>query len=249
MYEVYLLDDEKWLLESLYKSINWNKYHSTVIAKSTNSIEAYREIKYRQPDIVFTDVRMPDMDGIELMKKLSKENCRSVFIVITGYAEFEYVQKALEYNAVSYCLKPFEEEQIIEALLKAQKKCENKRILNALQTCDTLEDSKSNNQTYHKVCDFIQTNFMHEMTLQRIADTFHVNASYLSDLFKRESGMTYSAYLTELRLNYACELLSKTQFTVNEVAEQCGFQNYVYFARIFKKYKCMTPTQYRLGNY
>lgn len=248
MYEVYLLDDEKWLLESLYKSINWNKYHSTVVAKSTNSIEAYKEIKYRQPDIVFTDVRMPDMNGIELMEKLTKENCKSIFIVVTGHAEFEYVQKALDYNAVSYCLKPLEEDQIIEALIKAQKKCENKRVLNALQKCDALEEGKSNNQTYHKVCDYIQTNFMFDITLQKIADKFHVNASYLSDLFKKESGMTYSAYLTELRLNYACALLKKTQSPVNEIADQCGFQNYVYFARIFKKIKGTTPTRYRENN-
>lgn len=244
MYEIYLLDDEKWLLEDLYLSIDWNAYNSTVIAKSTNSVESYKNIKYRNPDIVFTDIRMPDLDGIKLMEKLVNDKCESVFIVITGHAEFEYAQQAIKYGAVSYCLKPFDEKDIINALIKAQKVCEGRKVLKALHK-GSEDEQESSNQSFQMICDYIHENFMKDISLQFLAKKYHLNASYLSNLFKKESGMTYSAYITDIRLNYASELLVKTELTINDIAEKSGFQNYVYFARLFKNKKGHTPTQYR----
>lgn len=123
MYTVYLVDDEKWLLESLCKSIDWGKYNATIVGKTTKSLVAFDEIQAIQPNIIITDVHMPKMDGLELMTKLRERSCKSAFIILSGYAEFDYVQQALHNEAVSYCLKPFEESNIVEALRKAQDIC------------------------------------------------------------------------------------------------------------------------------
>lgn len=244
MYTVYLVDDEKWLLEGLYQAIEWFNYNAMVVGKSTKSLVAFEEIQTLQPDIVITDVRMPHMDGLELMEQLRQRACKSAFIVLSGYAEFEYVQKALHYEAVSYCLKPFEEQAIIEALIKAQGICSNRELVEALQGGNEAQE-KLANQTLQKVCTYIQHNFTADLSLHELAERFHLNSTYLSKLFKRELGLNYSTYLAEIRLNYACELLKNTQLSINQVADQIGFKNYFYFARVFKKHKHMTPSQYR----
>lgn len=244
MYTVYLVDDEKWLLESLFKSIDWSKYNTTVVGKATKSIEAFDEIQAIQPDIVITDVRMPNMNGLELMTKLRERSCKSAFIILSGYAEFEYVRQALQNEAVSYCLKPFEESNIIEALKRAQDVCSKRELVEALQGgCE--HQPISANETFQKICTYIKHNFTTNMTLQEIADKFFLNPSYLSNLFKKELGLNYSTYLATIRIDYACELLMNTQLSINQIADQIGFKNYFYFARVFKKYKNMTPSQYR----
>lgn len=244
MYEVYLVEDELWQLESLYKSIDWNKSNATVIGRSTSSLEAYKEIGYKKPHIVFTDIRMPDMNGLELMDRLTKDKSDCIFIVLTGHAEFEYAQKALASGAIAYCLKPFNEEEVIQALHKAQKVFEEKKVLRELNGEKHQKDTIGN-ETYLRIIDYVNENFREEISLNLLADLFHTNPSYLSKLFKKESGENFSTYLIQLRLDYACKLMRQTQLTIHEIGEMCGFNNYVYFARLFKSKVGMTPTEYR----
>lgn len=246
MYSVYLVEDELWQLESLYKSIEWNKHNATVVGRSTSSLEAYKEIGYTKPDIVFTDIRMPDMNGLELMEGLGAEKISSVFVVLTGHAEFEYAQKALACGAVAYCLKPFDEDEIVEALIRAQKVFEEKKVLKELNG-DNSSGENIGNETYRRIIDYVHEHFKDEISLNQLAEMFHTNASYLSKLFKKEAGVNYSTYINQLRLDYACKLMRQTKLTVNEISEMCGFNNYVYFARLFKTKIGMTPTEYREG--
>ena len=244
MYKVYLLDDEYWLLEGLQAIINWEKYDSIIIGKNTSSIKGLEEIKILNPDIVFTDIRMPDLNGFELMKQIKLWKKDIVFVLVTGYADFEYARQAIINQAVDYCLKPVEEEMIIEALLKAQKACDRQKILVAIEKKEnSIEESSSN--TFKLVLDYIHSNFKANITLQDIAEHFFYNPAYLSMIIKRELGKNFITYLNELKINYACELLDRTDLPINEIANMCGLSNYFYFARLFKKIKNVTPTEYK----
>jgi len=244
MYTVYLLDDEFWLLESLEAIIEWNKYDSVVVGKETSSIKAYEEIKRLNPDIVFTDIRMPDMNGMELMEKIKSWKKETVVVLVTGYAEFEYARQALLHNVADYCLKPIEEEAIVDALKKAQKICDKQRVLVSLERKEDKEE-KSNSDTFNIVIKYIEENFKKNITLNEIADRFYFNPAYLSMLIKKELGKNFILYLNELRINYACELLEKTDLSISEIGNSCGINNYFYFARLFKRNKGLTPTEYR----
>lgn len=243
MFTVYLLDDEEWLLESLYEAIDWKKHDTSVVGKATSSIKALEEIQALDPDIVITDVQMPEMTGLELLTELGRRGCKSTFIILSGYAEFHYVQEALNNNAVGYCLKPFEEEKIINTLMKAQKVCAEKKLMKSLKS--DVKEETFQNQTFRSICHYVKTNFTEDITLQQIADKYYLNPSYLSNLFKKELNINYSTFLAQLRIKYACKLLAETNMTVTQIANETGFTNYFYFARIFKKHKSMTPTQYR----
>ena len=81
-----------------------------------------------------------------------------------------------------------------------------------------------------------------------IADTLHISVSYLSMLFMQKTGLHLSEYITSMRLNYAKQLLQDTAVPVLSVAQQSGYQDAKYFARVFRRYENMSPTEYRNGS-
>lgn len=92
---------------------------------------------------------------------------------------------------------------------------------------------------------YILSNFEHEITLASAASAAHVNASYLSSLFKAETGTSFSKYLSQIRLNHGAGLLQNTYLPVTEIAMACGFSNQSYFIRLFRETFHMTPTAFR----
>lgn len=127
MYTVLLIDDEPWVLEGIKRLFNWEQEGFSVIGQTTRSVEALEIIKEKKPDVVFTDIRMPRISGIELMQKVRELKMSTEFIIISGYSEFTYAQEAIRLGAFDYCLKPIEEEYTRNLLKKLYTHLENKR--------------------------------------------------------------------------------------------------------------------------
>ncbi|MDF2884704.1 MAG: hypothetical protein K0R54_5274, partial [Clostridiaceae bacterium] len=112
MYKVFIVDDEEFVIKSLIGSISWESLGFEVAGKATNGRVALEQIDSMQVDVVFSDVRMPGINGLELIKEIQRNNPNIIFIIVSGYPEFSYAQKALSYGALGYCLKPFDEPEI-----------------------------------------------------------------------------------------------------------------------------------------
>lgn len=475
MYKMFIADDERLVIKSLRASINWKEYGFELIGEAYDGSEAYELISELKPDIVFVDIRMPGMNGLELMKKINEQSTNTVFVVISGYAEFAYAQKAISYGALGFCLKPFEESELLSVLKKAASVIEErtanietgflaliednspdglkkkKEILKSLgfdwndkkgivvavstgeaklelksvikhiafsigkaryayllnddaadritdlynggrlpdgitsigisnahnspdlmeaavgEACtaaeqcfmtgekgiyrfsqtdkDELDDlfhqleatvlkkdvqlvkkqleqvgeyfsrgiysvrhafwvyntiiysfskakaeryddfilnhemlmrsfknahemlaflrnvvmeysginkdnvnAEQKNMTFKNVFNYINEHYLENICIRDISRKFNVNANYLSHLFKKEEGMAFTEYITDLRINYACTLLKTTRMPVAEVAEKTGFNDYYYFTRVFKKITGKTPTAFRSSN-
>ncbi|GGI46559.1 hypothetical protein GCM10008018_17700 [Paenibacillus marchantiophytorum] len=121
MYKVLLVDDERFVLESLKGSLDWESNGFTVCGTAENGIEALELIGTLQPDVVFTDIRMPGMSGLEFIKK-AKEISACAFVVVSGIAEFSYAQKAITFGVEGYCIKPFDEDEIVSILKKIRER-------------------------------------------------------------------------------------------------------------------------------
>ncbi len=100
--------------------------------------------------------------------------------------------------------------------------------------------------TFLQILRFLSENYEKELSLKKTAETFHMNASYVSQLIKNETGLTYSQYVTELRINKAKELLQTTALSLAEVSEAVGFKDYFYFIKKFKKEVGITPGKFQL---
>jgi YesN/AraC family two-component response regulator len=139
MYRVSLVDDEEWSLIGLRKSFKWEKYGFEVVSIHNDPEEALQRIIEIRPDIVFTDVRMPQVSGLELINSIKAAGVDSIFVVISGFAEFDYAKEALKLGTFEYCLKPVdisETDSLLERLaetLSKKKKMESEGIFKKLK--------------------------------------------------------------------------------------------------------------------
>lgn len=469
MHSVFIVDDESWIVDGLKISIDWEKHGFEVVGEAYNGANALELISKLKPDIVFTDIRMPGMNGLELIKKVKDIYFDIQFIVISGYAEFAYAQKALSNGAIGYCLKPFDESEILTLLNKSKQilsrykrqgseelvdllsewtpknqdvmgqiikekyitqwdksgyfsivsfgtlqmpesvkflpikagidkkvylvfgskfesirsfienqlsrevrsigvsssvnelsKMKNaieeaniavysyfvsgkkgvyelknidlddinvilREMDKAIQSKDTLIiekcfeslnmlfstgtynirsvfkvynlilsfiyrlssddeisyfdsyeqlvdcfenvfsmlsylremvlkqsgisnniiDDEIENKTVKKVLEYVNNNFFKQISIKSISEMFYINPNYISHIFKKETGENFTEYLSKIRVLYACDMLRDSKLPVQQISENSGFNDYFYFARIFKKITAKTPTQYR----
>ena len=101
-----IADDERVIRESISRLIDWEKLGVELTGLCRNGLEAYDMIIDEDPDIVLTDIRMPGMDGLELIRKVSLMDLDTRFILLSGYGEFEYAKEAMKYGVKHYLLKP-----------------------------------------------------------------------------------------------------------------------------------------------
>lgn len=123
MMKLIIADDERIIRETISNLIDWKEYDIEVIGLCQNGIEAYDMILDESPDIVLTDIRMPGMSGLDLIKKISLTDLHTQFIILSGYGEFEYAKEAMRYGVKHYILKPCNETQIIECVSQCRKDC------------------------------------------------------------------------------------------------------------------------------
>lgn len=476
MHSVIIVDDEKWILEGIKAGVNWSKYGFEVVDVAENGQEALELIEKHRPALVMTDIKMPVMNGLELIQRSKAVSPNTNFIVLSGHAEFAYAQKALNYGTYGYCLKPFEideiegilnriaqqmkskeiredsapalelydaicsgdseliegmldgrgihlsnntplmpiviqglsypistgqaaslifpmsrrrygylmEERICEKFLselatsQTAEKCgigvgflisdihqldaslevaslaafsmfatgmpgcyranqhakgqideQLKEISRILQNKDRLgfiavmesvkkqfqegsftikeayllytsilylfpgegtrnngrffegyeqlyyrygtaeamiddliqmtldsftkeiddEISQVSNKKVQEILLYIRDHFNQEISIQHLANRFFLSPNYLCQLFKKEVGETIVEHISRLRIEYACKMLIETDLSIYQVGEKCGFQDYFYFTRIFKRHLKMTPTQFREQNH
>ena len=119
MIKVLLVDDEQFIRQGMRHLVNWEKYGCQIVAEAENGMDAIRILEEMDIDLAFVDIRMPGMTGMELISYARRNLYRQIrFVILTGYAEFEYARKALQMDVVDYMLKPVQKEELIAVLNK-----------------------------------------------------------------------------------------------------------------------------------
>lgn len=473
MHTAIIADDEPWIVEGIKAAVDWAKYGFEVVGDAEDGQAALDLIDALRPTLVFTDIKMPVMNGLELIQRGKAVAPDTLFVVLSGHAEFAYAQKAINYGTFGYCLKPFEIDEIHAMLARISQHLESnvkktspshsyelyeavcsgdldrigrlldqkgmpvsprsplvpivvqsqhapqavpgvsclsfpmsrrrhgylmeerrkaaflqgvsggdrqidcgvgvgpaltdvaeldasleaaslaaygmfatgrsgiytapassverpieenlRELAQTLERKDRLgfiaamesakerfrdgtftikeayvlytavlylfprEDSKPGGRFFegyeqlyyrygtaeamiddlvtttldsfmegieavesrisHKkvkeIVLYIRNRFNQELSIQSLAEQFYLSPNYLCQLFKREAGETIVEHISRQRIEYACKLLEETDMSIYQVGEKCGFNDYFYFTRIFKRYRKMTPTQYR----
>jgi YesN/AraC family two-component response regulator len=126
MYRVIIVDDEPWTLQGICETFEWEKYNLDVIGAYTSATRAMQEILEKKPDVVFTDIRMPIINGIELLASIRKNGLDTEVIIISGFGQFDYAQQAIKEGAFDYVLKPIDKDATGLLLERLQSKLELK---------------------------------------------------------------------------------------------------------------------------
>ncbi|MDQ8733117.1 helix-turn-helix domain-containing protein [Paenibacillus sp. LHD-38] len=127
MYKVLLADDERLDLEGMRTFIPWQDLGMEVVAGVLNGFDACKVLDAEKIDIIVTDVRMPNMTGLELARRALEQSKDIKIIFVSGYQDFSYVKQALSLNAVNYVLKPMDDQELIDSLLKVREDLDQER--------------------------------------------------------------------------------------------------------------------------
>jgi len=131
LHKILVVDDIVWIRKGLIALLS--KKFDFVYTQAQNGQEALAQVEADKPDIIITDVKMPGMDGIELLRQLREKDYQLPVIIISGHGEFEYAQSALKMGAVGYILKPVSEEMIFRDVERAIAQLENRRLFTSVQ--------------------------------------------------------------------------------------------------------------------
>ena len=247
MYQAIIIDDEKWVVKSLVATLGDMQVmeHFHIAAELYDGLSAIRYIKEHQPDLAFVDVRLPGMSGLEILQESNRLGLKTLFIVISGHAEFAYAQKAMLHNAIGYCLKPFSRSELSDSIQKAVQILEKRNDSHPVttHTADIALSSKGNFVSI--MVDYINSHYMEDISTQTLADLCSINSNYAGQLFKQKMNQTFSSYLADFRIKKAEKLLVDTDMPIALVAASVGYQDYFYFVKVFKKLTGSTPSSYR----
>jgi len=127
MYKVIIIDDEKNIVQGLQKFIDWQKLNCKIVGEAYNGKTGFSLAMELDPDIIISDIKMPYIDGLEMISKLKKAGCQSKFIILSGYSDFEYAKRGISLGVNSYVLKPVDEDEFISCLQSTINEIENER--------------------------------------------------------------------------------------------------------------------------
>ena len=249
MYKLLIVDDEAELRNGIANYFPWNDFGFSVAALASNGEEALAAMAREHIDVVLTDIIMPRMDGIELSEILHREYPAVKIILLSGYMEFEYAQKAIEFSVKRYIVKPTRYVQISDIFSALKLELDDERHLSPKPIDERpADDRKTNHSYYAKIVElakgYMRTNYSNA-TLESTAAHVHINPYYLSSLFKQFSSENFSDYLLSVKMERAAELLANINFKIYDISMDVGYANPNNFARAFKRYFSATPREYR----
>ncbi|MGP1910531.1 response regulator transcription factor [Metabacillus sp. JX24] len=372
-----IVDDEFNVRDVIRHLGEWEKHGITELLEAGNGKEAKKWIEKEKPELIFTDIKMPGMSGMELIEWLDSISYPGKVVFITGYNDYSYMRKAIQHSSFDYLLKPIEYEAFNHTLEKSvqawiddfqhaevledakklrrnqvatsiclgdrtdteslaeflpeaddyeltllsfyqmhqpepyiQKLSEelmNRRLGNAfhLQTdlnlclvittpnqwltaeewissefdlpvrlvegesAISLTDvrtsfqellKKLENQEFRSIhrldeldaarrmediVSYVDTYYMEDLSLEKLSNVFFLSREHISRKFKQETGMTLSKYMTDLRIKQAKAWLRETDKTIYSISTMLGYQDEIYFSKLFKKVVGMTPFEFR----
>ena len=254
-FKVMVVDDEPIMREALASQIPWDQYQITLVKSAAHAIEAMDYLAEHDADLILVDIKMPVINGIDLIKLIREKNTTIEIVVISGFAEFSYVQQTLRLGVRDYLLKPFDEATLLSVVLAAKEAWQQKKMLSDLQENSAqaqqhaARTGKPYSATVMQVLRIIDEEIANkDLSLKWIsAERMFLNENYLCKRFQEEVKQRFSAYLLEHRMILAMRLMTRdADMQIQTVARETGFgDNAQYFSISFKKYTGYTPTEFR----
>lgn len=192
-----------------------------------------------RPDIVFLDMKMPLMNGIEFLKTASPEFPKTKFIVVSGYDEFTYTKTAIQYQVLDYLLKPIVEEELNAALKKARDLLDEENHI--VRTDKLAPTTVSTEFLADAVKEYLDKNYARDIHLSKLTELFHFSKEYISKRFKEKYDIGIYEYVLKYRMSRAKELLLKENLQVQTISERLGYKDSNYFSKAFRTFYGLSP--------
>ena len=236
MKTIVIVEDEFRTRQGLGSLINKVDMGCKVIGEAENGYEGLKMIQDLEPDIVITDIQMPKIDGLQMIEKAKEMGAACTFVILSGYADFEYARRGIHLGVKEYLLKPATISSVKELLIKLAG--------NGEEASRPEEDEYSG--MVKEMIAIMEESYGMRLGLDTFADKFRLTPEYISNLFAKETKMTFSNYLKKVRIEKAKELILSTDMKIYEVACSVGYSDQKYFSKVFKEYTGVSAKQFAI---
>jgi len=249
MYKLLVLDDEPFVRRGIVSLVNFEELEIDTILEAGDGEKGLELIKKEEPDIILCDINMPGINGLELSEQIKKEKPWIKIAIITGYDYFEYARQALKAGVEDYVLKPVSVDDVYDILKNMIAAIKRDRIFKEIYK--SIEEIKGDNEPdttgYKKQFDELIDRYLSssEFNLNFLADKTGFSVSYLSQLFKKIYGVSFSDYMINQRLEKSKLLLLTTSLKNYEIADKVGISDPNYFSTLFRKKYKDSPGKYK----
>ena len=240
--KIMIVDDEPKIRRGM-KTLLEEQDGFEVIGIYDNAMSSLSDMAEKQPNVLITDIKMPEYSGLDLIEKIREKDKTLYIIILSGYGSFKYAQRAIRSGVYRYLTKPTNPRELISVLREIELKIEGGN-----RTVSKSEENESvevGNFLIRKALDYIELHYAEKIGLKTLSDALYISPNYFSDLFLRHMKVKFSDFLIEYRLKKACILLKKPEYKVSEIAEMVGFRDSTYFSTVFKKTYNLTPLEYK----
>ncbi len=238
MYKLIIADDEKKILDGIANLFPWQQIGFHVAEKFSNGKDVLKYIEKHPVDVVLTDIEMPYMEGITLIKELGKHP-EIKTVLFSSYTNYKYFRSAIQFQIFDYLLKPVNFNDLINCFERLKQKLDEEHFVNNAEMPLPFYT-----QIIDKVTKYLQENYKNA-SLEEATLLVNMSASYLSKIYKEKSGISFSDKLLSIRMEKACEFLRNIKYKGYEIADLVGYDNPSNFSRAFKAFYNMTPNEYR----
>lgn len=268
MYKVIIIDDEPVIVQGLTRSIRWEKYRCEVVGTASSGEEGLILFEQVHPDIVFSDIRMPHMDGLSMIASLKSQYPDTEISILTGFQDFEYARQAIRLGVTRFLVKPSKMDELQEAVEtmvqnlqtkgipagnKEAEATENvkKKVAHAGTAhsehpeADDSEAAEASSFLVNNALKYMEEHYREKLKLQDVADQVYVSQWHLSKLLNRYKEQSFSDILNNIRIEKAKELLKDPSLRIGDIADMVGFLDMAHFSRVFKRQTGLSANEYR----
>ncbi|MFL0250984.1 response regulator [Clostridium neuense] len=244
-YKLIVVEDEHLIRRNIIKKINSLSLPFEIIGEASNGEIAISLIEQLCPPVIITDIKMPQLDGLQLIKYLHKNHPHTKTIVLSGYDDFSYAQTALKYGVKDFLLKPIKLNELSAALqnILVILESEDKEISSFAIDHNNLKPENLSQLLEN----YLLNNYATITSITEVSQKFGFTNEYLSKIFKKYTGVTPLKYITRIRINEAKQLLiNQPDLEIKEIGELIGYKDAFYFSRVFKSNVGVYPSDYRM---
>lgn len=229
---IMIVEDEQRARRGLYNLLTSISDEVEIVAEAPDGKKALELIAATRPDVVFTDIKMPYMDGIALIKAVKALGIESRFVIVSAYEDFQTAKAAISNGVTEFLIKPVTYEETEAVLEKLKALLENKPSAGIRDLRKKYPDA---HPAVLKALQIIQVNYAVKISQKELAESQGITQEYFSYLFTRDIGEPFSKFLKNYRIEVAKTLLLEDGIPREEVPYSIGFSDVKYFNKVFKE--------------
>ena len=224
MFKVFIVDDEPSVIEGLKLMIPWNELDFELCGVASNGQEALLRVEELHPHLIITDIRMPGINGLELIYETQKINSDTEFVILSGYADFTYAQQAMRHKVLDYLLKPLDKDEIITVLRKIKNKLDKKFLTTYGFSQTDIKTFKSSRNLF---CSNENNDFVNEEidnAWKSVRDNFDEELTTAIKLMNYEDAMKlidelFGIFVSQnININNACIMVNSCVYRMLHIA-------------------------------